>query len=149
MQTDGNAYNNIVSARAHDKHARVADGICRLIWNMQSKRRLLHMTRWKDTKQTKQSPSSISPSISVCKSSERRRGEPLQITDQNIHTDSVDGQWPCQRCSQFVNRPQHRRPVRARQKCTICFRPLTSQILPRGVSFTDMIISTPALCFVG
>jgi hypothetical protein len=35
--TDGNT--TIVSARAQDKHARVADGICRLIWNMRCKRR--------------------------------------------------------------------------------------------------------------
>ena len=37
LQIDGNI--TIVSARAQDKHARVADGICRLIWNMRCKRR--------------------------------------------------------------------------------------------------------------
>jgi hypothetical protein len=37
LQIDGNL--TIVSARAQDKHARVADGICRLIWNMRCKRR--------------------------------------------------------------------------------------------------------------
>ena len=38
MQIDSNL-TIVVSARAQDKHARVADGICRLIWNMRCKRR--------------------------------------------------------------------------------------------------------------
>ena len=38
MQIDSNL-TIVVSARPQDKHARVADGICRLIWNMRCKRR--------------------------------------------------------------------------------------------------------------
>lgn len=45
-----------VATRAQSMHARVADGICTLIWNMRANGRLLHIARWQDTKRTKHHP---------------------------------------------------------------------------------------------
>jgi hypothetical protein len=102
---------------------------------------LLHLTRWRDTKHTKHHPRQISPS----QFASHRSPYKFPIS-QYICTDSVDGQWLCQRCSQFVNRPQHRPPVTARHLCISSFRPLTSE---SPLSFTDMIITAHVFCFVG